>query len=134
MPYGTQAGTLSGRGRWVVLVLAMAGAWLLGTQMQDNTALAQDGSSESPTANQIANAMANGHLSLQDIIIDRAVPPAAVLPSKEAFAIVGAADGRYYLVDCQGVAIPVRGDRRFDLFWRPDPAAAAEDERIIIVP
>lgn len=49
---------------------------------------------------------------------DVAVPAIAV-DSNNGFAVVGANDGRYYIIYRDGTSVPVFGDgRRLDLYWR----------------
>ena len=46
------------------------------------------------------------------------VQPPAIALSRGGIALVGADDGRYYIIQADGTALMVESDRRHGLFWR----------------
>ena len=46
------------------------------------------------------------------------IQPPAVALNRGGIALVGADDGRYYIIQADGTALMVESDRRHGLFWR----------------
>jgi hypothetical protein len=98
----------------VIAALALALGFGLGSQSNGPSALAQ-GAERSTLEERLA--LIELRLREKDLVPIIVQPP-AVGSSKDGFAVVGGADGRYYVVRSDGASEEVVLDRRTDLFWR----------------
>ncbi len=87
----------------IALLLAIIAGYLIGTQAgADNAAFADK---------------IDELLKEKELVPVSIVPPAVAVP-KGGWAVVGAADDRYYIVREDGTTLEVKPDRREYLIWR----------------
>ena len=86
--------------------LGLASSW-------SSTVASDDPAAESPEAASVRA------LPQRAILFDTMQPPVVggLSDGTRSAAIIGAADGRYYLVDWRGLATPVHADRNRDVYW-----------------
>ena len=87
----------------IIGAAALFGGYLLGSQA---------GAQNAAYADKVAQM-----LKEKELVPVSIQPPAVAVP-KDGFAIVGAADDRYYIVRADGTTIDVQPDRRAYLLWR----------------
>ena len=105
-PTETVSARRAGRGSYmpvIIGVFALFAGYLIG---------AQAGAQNAAYADKVARM-----LNEKELVPVSVQPPAVAVP-KDGFAVVGAADDRYYLIREDGTTIDVQPDRRAFLLWR----------------